>query len=260
VRTLDGDSTLESCRAKKTPEVHAAHPTRCDHLVQLVAAYDARGGPGSPLIHRVAQQSYQRRAASVELMTKWTLRIIGARLRRHRHRAQERSGSRFPEIVNRERQIVSGSCILCPVRRKWIVAGVVVAAAIVAAGAWQYRKSKRAVHLTHAEVARVCPMAYPLGPACAPCIATFCCREITTCYSSNECIDLNDCWVESGEDEGQREHDIAGRERACERKSPGAVAIFHAWDDCARKYCEDVCPRGPEEDEEEELLRGATRK
>jgi hypothetical protein len=71
---------------------------------------------------------------------------------------------------------------------------------------------------------------------------------MTACYAWTECIDLNDCWVKSGEDEG-RGGDAKSRARSCERKHPAAVKVFHAWDDCARRKCEAECPRGPEDDD-----------
>jgi hypothetical protein len=72
---------------------------------------------------------------------------------------------------------------------------------------------------------------------------------MTACYSVPDCIDLNDCWVECGEEQprGVSKEDCP---RACEKNHSASAAAFHAWDDCARKRCDDVCPRGPEDEDE----------
>jgi hypothetical protein len=123
-----------------------------------------------------------------------------------------------------------------------------VATGAVAVAVHRYAKRERAERLRAIDVAAVCREALPLGAACGPCIAISCCEELSACWGWNDCIDLNDCWVKAGEDEGQG-GDLRSRAAACERAHSGARAVFHAWDDCARKRCEDECPRGPEEDE-----------
>jgi hypothetical protein len=127
-------------------------------------------------------------------------------------------------------------------------AALVVTALLVLG--WRFDQRRRADRLRGVDVAS-CPKAIPLERSCGRCIAAYCCAEITACYGAPDCIDLNDCWVECGEEQprGVSREDCP---RACEAKHHAAAAAFHAWDSCARKHCEDVCPRGPEDEDEEQ--------
>lgn len=130
------------------------------------------------------------------------------------------------------------------------VVGVVVLAAAAASAALIVRDIRvraRATRIRAVNVEAVCPDARPLGPTCSRCIAAFCCAEMKACYEVPDCIDLNDCYVRSGEDEGKGGSPTT-RADACLKQHAGAIKSFLAWDHCARKNCEDVCPRGPEED------------
>jgi len=110
----------------------------------------------------------------------------------------------------------------------------------------RHRAREREARIQAVDMAS-CPDARALGDACGRCIAAFCCEEMRACYGSPDCIDLNDCFVRSGEDEGQG-GTPATRAQACLKQHAGSVTSFLAWDRCARKNCLDVCRRGPEED------------
>ncbi len=130
------------------------------------------------------------------------------------------------------------------------VLGVIAAAALLLGAIVGVRRCSddaKAAKLKAVDVEVACPDARPLGPDCAPCIAAFCCAEMRVCYGSSDCIDLNDCYVRSGENEGQAGTQ-GSRAAACLREHSTSATSFLAWDGCARKNCEDVCPRGPEED------------
>lgn len=123
--------------------------------------------------------------------------------------------------------------------------------ALLAAGAAvlgaRHGAEARASRLAAVDVEGTCPEALALGLDCGRCVAAFCCREMRACYESSECIDLNDCYVRSGEDEGQG-GTRKTRAAACLANHPRKQMSFLAWDTCARSKCEDVCLRGPEEE------------
>jgi hypothetical protein len=133
--------------------------------------------------------------------------------------------------------------------RPAVVLGAV--AGLVAAGAallgLRQRAADRTALLAAVDVDVTCPDARALGPACGRCVAAFCCAEMQACYGSSDCIDLNDCYVRSGEDEGQGGSPRT-RAEACLAQHPGKRMSFLAWDSCARNKCEDVCLRGPEQE------------
>jgi hypothetical protein len=138
------------------------------------------------------------------------------------------------------------------VRRRHLakVAGLLAVVLVaVGAGAFVRRRAREAreARILQADIGATCPDARALGDRCGRCIAAFCCKEMQACYGSPDCIDLNDCYVRSGEDEGQG-GSPATRAATCLKEHEVAVTSFLAWDGCARKNCEDICPRGPEED------------
>ena|SRR5215469_3084916 len=91
---------------------------------------------------------------------------------------------------------------------------------------------------------RTCPRAISHGDQCARCITAFCCRQINACYGSNDCIDLNDCSVDCGEEEDENEHmDKSDCRLACAKKHPASVKAFDEWDECSLSHCAGVCPR-----------------
>ncbi len=124
---------------------------------------------------------------------------------------------------------------------RYLLALALVVLAVLA-GALRYRARSRAP-------AAECPEARALTPACGACVAGACCAEISACYTSAACIDLNDCSVTCGEDDEGPKVPPAECRAACERARPAAVAIFHAWDECARDRCGKVCPRGDDREE-----------
>jgi hypothetical protein len=96
--------------------------------------------------------------------------------------------------------------------------------------------------------AAACAEAVPLGPICGACVAASCCKEISACYTRADCIDLNDCWVRCGDEDESPKVGRAACPGACEKRYPGAISAFHAWDDCVRDRCGDVCPRGADDE------------
>jgi hypothetical protein len=127
-------------------------------------------------------------------------------------------------------------------KRRFVIAGAVVIVAAAGLATLGWRRHARAERL-HA--APACAQTTPLGAVCGPCVAAFCCQEITSCYTRTDCIDLNDCTIECGETE-KNAKGPACRPR-CEARYPMAVATFKAWDDCARRNCESECPRGEDD-------------
>ena len=126
----------------------------------------------------------------------------------------------------------------------------VVVAALVAYAALRHRHDRWRRMVGHVDTS-ACPEHAPLGPECGGCVAVECCSEIHACYSSAPCIDLNDCWVRCGEPDESPKVPRADCPAACEKKYAAAAATFHAWDDCARSRCGEVCRRGPDDEQEE---------
>jgi hypothetical protein len=90
--------------------------------------------------------------------------------------------------------------------------------------------------------APVCARAVSFGAACERCVAAFCCRELTTCFATSECVNLNDCALGCG-DTSERE----ACRTDCTSKRPDAQSAFQDWDSCVRARCEAECPRGVED-------------
>ena len=135
-------------------------------------------------------------------------------------------------------------------RRARIGLAIAVAAvACTAAGlAWRRHAHSRAEREAWMHDAPRCAQAIPLGETCGRCVAAFCCAEITACYARSDCIDLNDCTIECGEDERSRAGESREACRArCASKHPSASAAFAAWEGCVRRSCERECPRGEDD-------------
>ncbi len=97
--------------------------------------------------------------------------------------------------------------------------------------------------LTSADVSK-CPRAISHGDQCGRCITAFCCTQIDACYGANDCIDLNDCTVNCGEEEEENERFSKPECRlACAKKHPTSVKAFDEWDQCSLSHCASVCPR-----------------
>lgn len=97
--------------------------------------------------------------------------------------------------------------------------------------------------LANADV-KSCPRAISLGDRCGRCITAFCCGEIDACYGVDDCIDLNDCTVNCGEEEEENEKFSKPEcRRACAEKHRASIEAFNAWDNCSLSRCASVCPR-----------------
>jgi hypothetical protein len=133
--------------------------------------------------------------------------------------------------------------------RRRIAVAIAIGIAVVGAatgGTLGWRRHVRAVRMRDAPA---CAQAVALGAVCGRCVAAFCCAEISACYGRSDCIDLNDCTIECGEEEVKAAGGAKGpacRPR-CESKYATATVVFKAWDDCARSHCESECPRGEDD-------------
>ena len=131
-----------------------------------------------------------------------------------------------------------------------------VAAVAVIGAAIVVRAECRSLRLTHWKSAgasadpAACPEAKALYGDCRSCVVAECCAEVHGCYSRTECIDFNDCWLKCADGEGPP-GPRAECPAACEKRHAGAVVVFHAWDDCARSRCGEVCPRDADDESEE---------
>ena len=133
-----------------------------------------------------------------------------------------------------------------------IAVGAVVACALAASVFFAVRANGRREHrkrVAEVDAASCAPWGVSMGPACGPCVAAYCCAEISACYASVACIDVNDCFITCGEP-GESPVDRARCPAYCEGQHPEAKVAFHAWDDCARAHCAVECPRGGEDDDE----------
>lgn len=94
------------------------------------------------------------------------------------------------------------------------------------------------------DLAACVPLMHFRAP-CEECVRTRCCAEMNACFSGAACIDLNDCVRTCGESASER-GDGAAREGECpadcERRHPGEVVVFHAWDECVSSRCASECP------------------
>jgi hypothetical protein len=141
-------------------------------------------------------------------------------------------------------------------RAAWRAVAAVCSAALLLGvyAAWRWHTKN------HWRIARdradgaACPESKTLPGDCAICAAAECCAEIHACYSSADCIDLNDCMFKCAEGEGPKVPP-AECPAACEKRHSASIAAYHLWDDCARSRCEEVCPRETDEDEERERRR-----
>jgi hypothetical protein len=136
------------------------------------------------------------------------------------------------------------------IRAASISAAIVVAAAALYGGARLQRDRRRRMAVGSVD-ASACPEALALGGACGACVATECCAAVHACYTDSRCIDLNDCRVRCGDPDEGLKVPRALCPKVCEERYPTAVTLFQAWDNCARGRCQDVCPRGPSDDDEE---------
>jgi hypothetical protein len=145
-------------------------------------------------------------------------------------------------------------------RVAWRAVSVVTLGVVLVGGyeGWRsYRLNHwRSYRLNHWKSSRgradasACPQAKNIYGDCGTCVAAECCAEVQACYSKNDCIDLNDCMIGCSE-EGPPGVSRADCPAGCEKRHAASVVPFHAWDDCARSLCGEVCPRETDEQEEE---------
>jgi hypothetical protein len=125
---------------------------------------------------------------------------------------------------------------------------LVVASLLVIALVAKELLDRREARLFQATLAaadvKTCPRAIYLDELCGRCVAAFCCKEIDACHGADDCIDLNDCTVNCGE-EGEEEEGVSRSDcrKACAKKHAASVATFRAWDNCSVSHCASVCPR-----------------
>ena len=137
-------------------------------------------------------------------------------------------------------------------RRARVAVGAIAACVLVASVLLAVRANGRREHrkrIAEVDAASCVPWGVSMGPVCGRCVAAYCCAEISACYSSIPCIDINDCSVTCGEP-GESPVDRAHCPEHCDARHPEARAAFHAWDDCARAHCAAECPRGPGDEDE----------
>lgn len=88
-----------------------------------------------------------------------------------------------------------------------------------------------------------CAIFGSLGAACDACVTAHCCAEYAACFTTAECIDVNDCNATCDEAVGEAGADAGDCPAGCSARYPEAAVRFHAWDSCVTTQCPEQCMR-----------------
>jgi hypothetical protein len=89
--------------------------------------------------------------------------------------------------------------------------------------------------------ANACSLVGSFGSSCDSCVVGSCCAEYRACFSTAECIDVNDCTATCDESVADSGPDGEDCPTACKARHADAAAHFDAWDECVVAKCPKEC-------------------